>query len=275
MTTSLHHGQRHGSFGWLLRDAVTIARRDLRHWIQQPANIMIAWLFPVLIAFMFGGLFGGAMKAPPGSSYFEFLMPGMFTLTMLFGLESTILAATADSSRGVIDRFRSLPISSSAVVMGRCLADMLSSVIGLAILATAGLLLGWQWHRGVLPALAAFGLLLLLRFALLWAGIFIGLNQKSPEAVSPVQILVWPVGFLSNVFVEPSSMPAWLGALAAWNPLSATASAARQLFGNPAFSITAATWASQHALLLALLWPLLISAVFLPLSATKFRKLGN
>lgn len=275
MTTPSLKTRGQGSFGWLLRDAVTIAQRDLRHWIQQPANIMITWLFPVMIALMFGGLFGGAMEVPPGSSYFEFLMPGMFTLIMLFGLESTVLAVTADSSRGVIDRFRSLPISSSAVVLGRSLADMLSSVIGLIILIVAGLLLGWRWHHGVLPAIGAFGLLLLLRFALLWIGIFIGLNQKSPEAASPIQILVWPVGFLSNVFVDPSTMPTWLGALAAWNPLSATAAASRQLFGNPEFSITAATWASQHALALAVLWPLLITAVFLPLSARRFRQIGN
>jgi ABC-2 type transport system permease protein len=122
MTTSSLPARRQGAFGWLLRDAVTIAQRELRHWIQQPANIIITWLFPVMIALMFGG----AIKVPTDSSYFEFLMPGMFTLTMLFGLESTILAVTVDSSRGVIDRFRSLPISSSAVVLGRCLADMLS-----------------------------------------------------------------------------------------------------------------------------------------------------
>ncbi len=275
MTTSSRPARQRASFIWLLRDAVTIAQRDLRHWIQQPATISITWLFPVMTALMFGGLFGGAIKVPSGSSYYEFLMPGMFTLTMLFGLESTILAVTADSSRGVIDRFRSLPISSSAVVLGRCLADMLSSVIGLIILIVAGRLLGWQWRQGVLPAVGAFGLLLLLRFALLWIGIFIGLNPKSPEAVSPVQILVWPVGFLSNVYVDPSTMPTWLGALATWNPLSATAAASRHLFGNPAFSATGETWASQHALWLAVFWPLLITAIFLPLSARKFRTLGN
>src|ERR1700682_3981938 len=116
MTTTSLLARRRASFGWLLSDAVTIAQRDLRDWIQQPANILITWLFPVMIALMFGGLFGGAIKVPAGSSYYAFLMPGLFTLTMLFGLESTILAVTADSARGVLDRFRSLPISSSAVV---------------------------------------------------------------------------------------------------------------------------------------------------------------
>ena len=275
MTTSSLPAGRRESFGWLLRDSLAIARRDIRHWTQQPATILITWLFPVMIALMFGGLFGGAITVPAGSSYYEFLMPGMFTLTMLFGLEGTILAVTADSARGVIDRFRSLPISSGAVVLGRCLADMLSSAIGLAVLVVSGLLLGWRWHAGLAAALAAFGLLLLCRFALLWVGIYIGLNSKSPEAVSPVQILVWPAGFLSNVFVDPSTMPGLLGALATWNPLSATAAASRHLFGNPEFPVTAASWASRHAIGLALLWPLLITVVFLPLSARKFRTLGN
>jgi ABC-2 type transport system permease protein len=173
-----------------------------------------------------------------------------------------------------MDRFRSLPISSGAVVLGRCLADMLSSAIGLLILIAAGRLLGWQWQRGPLAAAGAIGLLLLLRFALLWIGMFIGLSQKTLEA-SPAQLLTWPVGFLSNVFVDPATMPAWLGALAAWNPLSATAAAARQLFGNPTFSSTSGAWAAQHALTLATLWPLLIIAAFAPLSARTFRTLGE
>ena len=273
MTTLSPAVHQYDSFGWFLRDVATITQRDLRHWLQQPAKIFITWFFPAMIALMFGGLFGGAIKVPPGSSYYEFLMPGMFALNMLFGLESTVLAVTADASRSVIDRFRSLPINSSAVVLGRCLADMISALIGLIILTITGRLLGWQWHQGLLPAIGAFGLLLLLRFALLWIGIFIGLNLKRVEAAAPVQILVWPIGFLSNVFVDPSTMPAWLGLLAAWNPLSATATASRQLFGNPMFSSSTETWAFQHALLLALLWPLLITLIFLPLSAKRFRQL--
>jgi ABC-2 type transport system permease protein len=143
MTPSLRARPQHAS-GWLLHDALLIAQRDLRHWQGQPGNILLTWFFPVMIALMFGSLFGGAMETPANTSYYEFLMPGMFTLTMLFGLESTILAVTADSGRGVLDRFRSLPISSGAVVLGRCLADMLSSVVGLLVLVLTGRLLGWQ-----------------------------------------------------------------------------------------------------------------------------------
>jgi ABC-2 type transport system permease protein len=226
-----------------------------------------------MIMLMFGLLFGGAIRVPEGEAYFEFLVPGMFATTMLFGLETTMIAITTDASKGVTDRFRSLPMSGSAVVLGRCLADMLNSIVGLAVLMAAGLLLGWRWHGGPGAALAAFGLLLLLRFGLLWMGILSGLVAKGPESVASVQILVWPVSFLSNVFVDPSTMPSWLGTIALWNPLSATASATRELFRNPGWQ--AASWISENTLLMAIVWPLLLVAVFLPLSVRKYRRLSH
>lgn len=259
--------------GWALADAWTIARRDLNHWRLQPATILVGWFFPIMIVLMFGLLFGGAMSVPNDGSYFEFLMPGMFATTMLFGLESTMLAVTTDAAKGVTDRFRSMPISSFAIVLGRCIADMLNSIVGLAILVVTGLLLGWRWHAGLDAALAAVGLLLLLRFALLWVGIFMGLIAKGPESVVAVQILVWPVSFLSNVFVDPSTMPAWLRALAQWNPLSATAAATRELFMNPGWQ--GDSWISHNAVLMAIVWPLLLATIFLPLSVRKYRQLGR
>ncbi|MBZ0288287.1 MAG: ABC transporter permease, partial [Anaerolineae bacterium] len=210
------------SLGWLLADAWTITHRDLQHWRQQPGAVIVGWLFPIMIVVMFGALFGGAIAVPSDSTYIEFLMPGMFTLTMFFGIEATMTAVVTDAARGVTDRFRSMPMNAAAVVLGRCFADMINSIVGLAIMIAAGLLFGWRWHGTFGAALAAVGLLLLLRFALLWVGIYIGLSVKNPEAVTAVQILVWPVGFLSNVFVDPATMPAWLGAIAAWNPLSVT-----------------------------------------------------
>lgn len=259
-------------FGWALADAWTITRRDLAHWVRQPGPLLIGWFFPVLIVLMFGGLFGGAISVPSGS-YFAFLMPGMFAMTMLFGLEATMMAVTTDAQKGVTDRFRSLPMSSAAVVLGRCIADMLNSVVALAIMIVAGLALGWRWHNGPAAALAAIGLLLLLRFAILWLGIFLGLKAKSPEWVTTIQILVWPVGFLSSVFVDPATMPALVGAIASWNPLSVTAGATRQLFGNPGYGGDA--WIAQNAIPMAILLPLLLTAVFLPLSVRTFRNLGG
>lgn len=260
-------------FGWALADAWIITRRALYHWRLQPGAMMVNWLFPVMVVLMFGLLFGGALRVPGGGSYFEFLMPGMFATTMLFGLEATMIAVTTDAARGVTDRFRSLPVSGSAVVLGRCVADMLNSMVGLVIMIAAGLLLGWRWHGSPTAALAAVGLLLLLRFALLWVGIFIGLIAKGPESVVWVQILVWPVSFLSNVFVDPATMPSWLGAIAQWNPLSATSSATRALFMNPGWQ--ADSWPGEHFLLMAILWPALLIAIFLPLSVRQYRRLGR
>ena len=259
--------------GWALADSWTIARRTLTHWRMQPGLVIFQWFFPVLMLLMFGGLLGGAME-PPVSSYYELLVPVIFALAMLFGLEGTMTAVTTDVSKGVTDRFRSLPMSSAAVVLGRCIADMLDSAVTLAVLVGTGLVLGWRWHEGLPSALAAFGLLLLLRFALLWVGIFIGLTVKNAQSVTMVQVLVWPIGFLSSAFVATSTMPAWLGTIAQWNPLSATATASRALFGNPDPSATA-TWIGTNAAVAALIAPLLLVAIFLPLSAHRFRTLSR
>lgn len=259
--------------GWLLADAWTITLRDLQHWWLQLGAVIVNWLFPIMIALMFGWLFGGAIAMPDGASYFEFLMPGMYAMTMFFGLEATMTAVNIDAAKGITDRFRSMPMNAAAVVLGRCLADMLSSAVGLALLMIAGLLLGWRWHGGLWAAAAAVGLLLLLRFALLWVGIFLGLSAKGPETVTAVQILVWPASFLSNIFVDPVTMPAVLGVIAQWNPLSATAYAIRELFGNPGWQ--AESWVAQNAVLMAVIWPLLITLVFLPLSARKYRNLNR
>jgi len=210
---------------------------------------------------------------PDGASYFEFLMPGMFAVTMLFGLETTMIAVTTDAAKGITDRFRSMPMSAIAVVLGRSIADMLNSIVGLAIMIGAGLLLGWRWNNGLGATLVAIGLLLLLRFALLWVGIYMGLIAKGPESVVAIQILVWPISFLSNVFVDPSTMPGWLGAVARWNPLSATTSAVRELFMNPGWQ--GDSWIAQNSLLMAILWPALLITIFLPLSTHKYRRLNR
>ena len=258
--------------GSTLGDAMTITRRQFLHWRAQSGVLLVGLLFPVLVTLMFGALFGGAI-AGPGGDYYSYLMPGIFTMAMLFGLESTTTAVNSDASKGVTDRFRSLPISSAAVVLGRCIADMIHSILGLGVLLLTGLLLGWTWTNGLPAALAAVGLLMLLRFALLWVGIFIGLVASGPEAVGTVQILVWPISMLSNLFVDPATMPGWLGAIASVNPLSATAAATRELFGNPGWND--GTWLAENAIMLAIAWPVVITLVFAPLAARAYRRLGG
>jgi ABC-type multidrug transport system permease subunit len=190
---------------------------------------------------------------------------------MLFGVESTVLSVVTDAARGVTERFRSMPIAPSAVVTGRAAADMLQSILVLAGMLVAGLAIGWSWHHGAGDALAAVGLLLLLRFAFVWVGIYLGLVLKTPEAAVAVQIVVWPVGFLSSAFAAPETMPGWLGAIAAWNPVSATAAAARELFGNPGWG--GESWIAQHAVLMAVVWPLVLTAIFVPLAVARYRGL--
>jgi ABC-2 type transport system permease protein len=261
-----------GRLRWAAVDGWTITHRDLSHWARQPWQIVIALLFPVLTVLMFGYLLGGGMVVPGGGDYREFLLPGMFALTMVFGLETTFAAVASDAAKGVTDRFRSMPMSPSAVVVGRGLADMINSVVGLALMLVCGWAVGWSWHDGAGRAAAAIGLLLLLRFALLWVGIFLGLLAKGPESLVAVQILVWPLGFLSNTFAAPQTMPGWLGAIAEWNPLSSTVAATRELFGNPGWG--GDSWIAAHALPMAVLWPVLLIMVFFPLSVRRYRRLG-
>jgi ABC-2 type transport system permease protein len=258
---------------WALADGWTITLRDLQHQAAQPWQILFGLLFPVLMVLMFGYLFGGGIVVPGGGDYREFLMPGMFAMTMVFGLEATYTAVTTDANRGVTDRFRAMPMAGSAVVVGRAAADMLNSAVALAVMVACGLAVGWSWHEGFGAALAAFGLMLLLRFALLWVGIWLALVLRSPEALLAMQILVWPLGFLSNAYVSPETMPGWLGAVAEWNPLSATIGAARELFGNPGWG--GDSWVVQHAALMAVVWPVAMVALFFPLSVRAYQRLSR
>ncbi|SDD67866.1 ABC transporter permease [Auraticoccus monumenti] len=255
----------------LLADTWTITLRDVTHWRNRPGLMAFGWLFPVLMMAVFIGLLGGALGMATGGSYLDFVMPGIFAMTMFFGLEGTMMAVSADASRGVTDRFRSLPISGLAVVAGRCVADMVSSVVGLAVTVLAGLGFGWRPDASVTAVLAALVVLLLLRFAMLWVGIFVGLRVRSHEGVTAVQVLVWPLLFLSSVFVDTSTMPRWLGTIADANPLSATATAVRQLLGG--VGPGGRSWFTENAVLLALACPAVLVAVFLPLSALGYRHL--
>jgi ABC-2 type transport system permease protein len=258
---------------WAVLDGWTITRRDLTHWRHDPTPVVFGLLFPIMIVLMFAYLLGGAMSVPGGGSYREFLMPGMFAMTMVFGIGETVTAVTTDAAKGVTDRFRSMPMAPSAVVVGRAVADLLKSALVLAVLIACGLAVGWRAHGSTSETLLAVGLLLLLRFSFVWVGVYLGLIAKGPETITMVQTLEFPLGFLSSVFVATATMPAWLGSIAEWNPLSATVSATRELFGNPGWG--GDSWIAQHGLLMAVVWPLLLVAVFFPLSVRRYRRLSR
>ncbi|MFE3601956.1 ABC transporter permease [Streptomyces sp. NPDC059096] len=256
-----------------------MTRRELARWAREPVQVVVGLVFPVMLLLMFGFLIGGGRGVE--GAYLAFLVPGMLALTMAFGLESTMLAVTRDLDKGVVDRFRSMPMAPSAVLVGRSAADMLQSALGLAVLVGAGYAVGWRWQGGPAEFLAAAGLLLLFRFAMLWLGIQLAMVAGRPELVQAVQILVWPIGFLSNAIAAPGAMPGWLGAVVEWNPMSATATAVRDLLGAPgapgAGGAGAAdgSWAADHAGLLALAWPVALLAVFFPLAVRRFGRLDG
>ncbi|MCP3758422.1 ABC transporter permease [Streptomyces sp. TBY4] len=256
---------------WALADSWTMTRRELAHWRRQPVQVVVGLVFPVMMLLMFGYLIGGG--AGVQGDFTDYLVPGMLTMTMAFGLEGTMLAVTQDLGKGVIDRFRSMPMHSGAVLVGRSVADMLQSVVGLTVMLAVGYAIGWRWHEGFASFMGAVGLLLLLRFAMLWIGIHLAMVAGKPELVQAVQILVWPVSFLSNAIASPESMPSWLGTIVEWNPMSATATAVRGLFGNP--GAAGDSWAATHAELLAVAWPVALIAVFFPLAVKRFRDLSR
>ncbi|WP_205471288.1 ABC transporter permease [Nocardioides sp. SYSU D00038] len=253
--------------GWVM------TQRELKHWQREPWTPVFGVLFSVMLLLVFGYLFGGAIELPGGGDYLPYLVPGMLALAMMFGVETTMSAITNDSRKGVTDRLRSLPISSTAVPLGRAGADLANSALQLAVLLVGGLLVGWRAEGGLAAAALAVLLLLWLRVAVLWIGIYLGLVLRGEGAVMAVQVLVWPLGFLSNLFVAPETMPGWLAFLAQWNPVSATAAACRDLFGNPV-GVTDGVLA-DHAVLAATLWPAVLTLVFLPLSARAYRRLAR
>ncbi|MEV5436742.1 ABC transporter permease [Streptomyces sp. NPDC052682] len=252
------------AYAYALTDSWTMTRRELARWGRRPAQVVVGLVFPVMLLLMFGYLVGGGRGVT--GDYLDYLVPGMLALTMAFGLEGTMLAVTQDLGKGVIDRFRSMPMANGAVLVGRSAADMLQSVLAVAVLTAVAYTLGWRAQGGFAAFLHAVGLLLLFRFAMLWVGIHLALVAGRPELVQAVQILVWPVGFLSNALATPRSMPGWLGTIVEWNPMSHTATAVRELFGPAGHSGHAGA---------AVLWPLALLAVFFPLAVRRFARLSR
>jgi ABC-2 type transport system permease protein len=258
---------------WAVRDGWLVAQRDMSQWVREPQMILWGLAFPIVFVVLFAYVFGSGIIVPGGGSYREFLLPGMFAQAMAIGIGETMTAVQADTAKGVTDRFRSMPMAPSAVVVGRCVANMVYSAASLALLVGCGLVVGWRWHGTAGQALAAFGLLLLLRLGFLWVGIYLGLKATSAEAASAILGLLYPITMLSSAFIAPELMPGWLGTIAEWNPISATIAATRDLFGNP--GVDASGWVGEHALLLSVLWPVVITVATLPLAVRAFQRLSR
>ncbi|MCP2276015.1 ABC-2 type transport system permease protein [Nocardia amikacinitolerans] len=258
---------------WALADCWNVVRRGLTHYQRQPVNIAWQLGFPILSVLLYGYVFGSAMTVPGGGDYRDFLMPGMFAMTMAFGFINTATLVVYDATNGVIDRFRSMPMSPSAVVSGRGVTDLIVACAELTILMITAYAIGWRPDGGILGAAASFALLLWLRFALIWLGVWLGLIVPNPEAAGGLFAVAFPLTMISSIFVAPQLMPNWLGHIAAWNPISSTVAATRELFGTPVGS--GDSWIEQHAVLMAVVWPVVLTAIFLPLAVRRFQRLSR
>jgi ABC transporter DrrB family efflux protein len=260
-----------GRLRWEIADALVIAKRYAIGMARTPEVLFFTTIQPIMFVLLFAYVFGGSIQAP-GGDYAEYLMPGIFVQTVAFATAVTGSAVAMDMQRGVIDRFRSLPMARSAVLAGRTFSDVLLNSVSIVTLAACGLLIGWRVHTGLLAAAAGFALLLLFGYAMSWIGAYIGLSVKAPEVASQAS-LIWviPLIFLSNLFVVVDTLPGWLQSLARWNPVSALITTVRGLFGNPDAQLLD-SFPGRHPELMSLLWIGLILAVFVPLSVRKYRR---
>ena len=254
-------------------DGINIARRNVIKIKRVPEILVAVLVTPLMFVLLFGYVFGNSIDIP-GGSYREFLIGGTFALTLTFGAHFTGAGLANDMQKGIIDRFRSLPMSRSAVVFGRTASDVIYNVLSLTIMALAGLIVGWRIHNGIGSALLGFGLLLLFAYAIAWIMAYVGLLVPSPEVVNNASFMViFPLTFIANTFVPAENLPTPLRVFAEWNPVSAVTQAARELFGNiPPGTPEPTAWPLQNPVLYTLVWVVLIIAIFAPLAIRKYKR---
>ena len=256
----------------LLRASGTIVWRNLVHIRRMPEMLLDVTVQSVMFVLLFAYVFGGAI-AVAGSNYREFLLPGIMVQTMVFSSAVVATGLTSDLQKGIVDRFRSLPVPRSAVLVGRSMSSLIHSSIGIAVMAVTGLLIGWRIRNGLVDGVLAFLLLLLFGFAMVWLGIWVGSLMRTVEAVQGFMFTVmFPLTFVANTFAPTESMPAWLRTVAEWNPVSALTQACRELWGNGLPAGPDAAFPLQHSVAFSIGWSLLLTAVFAPLALAAFRR---
>jgi ABC-2 type transport system permease protein len=260
---------------WTAADAWILIRRELWHLRNQPGQLVSALIFPVALVVLFGYVFGSAITVPGGGDYRAYLMPGLFAMTAAFAVLINAMAIAAEKSKGVMDRFRSMPMARLAVPFGQTGADIITGTAAALVMAVCGLAVGWRPHDGAARAVAAFALILLFRYAVSWAGVYLGLALKDDKTVDNLAPLIFPLTMIANTFVPTAHMPAWLRAIADWNPVSAVTAASRQLFGNPGAPAAHAAWPLQHPVPATLAWSAALLAAFATLSVRRFAASGN
>jgi ABC-2 type transport system permease protein/oleandomycin transport system permease protein len=251
------------ALGYAISDTMVLAKRNLLRIPRAPDLLLGFTVQPIMFVLLFVYVFGGAISTP-GYDYVDFLMPGIIVQTMAFGGFVTALGLAEDLKKGLIDRFRSLPMARSAVLAGRTLADVVTNTISLAIMIAVGLLVGFSFSTSPPEVLAGILLMLLFGYAFSWIFAFLGLTSSSPEAAQSLGfIAIFPLTFASSAFVPPDTMPDWLQTFADVNPFTTVVDATRALFiGSPAGNDI---WG-------AVAWSVGLIVVFAPLSVAKYRR---
>ena len=251
-----------------IADVGVVTMRNLRHFWRQPDLLVFSTIQPIMFVVLFVYVFGGAvgLALPPGVTYVDYLLPGIFVQSVTFRASNTAVGLSEDLRRGVIDRFRSLPMARSAVLLGRTTADLVRNVMIIGLMIVVGYLVGFRFQAGVLPALGCVALVAAFGFALSWIFAFVSLVVRGAETAQTAGfVLLFPLVFASSVFVPVSSMPSWLQPLAKASPVTLTADAARTL------ALTGGVPASLWG---ALAWIVGILALFVPLSVWRYRRLS-
>jgi len=261
----------------VLGDAYVVAKRNLIKIKRVPDLLVFTTLSPIMFVLLFAYVFGGAIDVPGGASadaYREYLMAGIFAQTVIFGATITGAGLAEDIRKGIIDRFRSLPMAPSAVLTGRTMSDVANNVIVLVVMSLTGLLVGWSIHSSPLEALTGYLLLIVFAYAISWIMAWLGMLVPSPEVFNNATfIVIFPLTFVANTFVPLESLPGPLQTFAAWNPVSAVTQAARELFGNiPAQVPEPSEWPLQHAELYTLIWTGVFLLIFVPLANRQYRR---
>ena len=248
---------------WLVADTLAMAKRNLRHYLRVPSLVIFSTVTPVMFVLLFTYVFGAAIQVP-GVSYVDFLIPGILVQTVAFGAIQTGIGLAEDLSKGMIERFRSLPMSRSAVLTGRTLSDTVRNLFVVLLTIVVGMGVGFRFHNGLLPALAGVAVVVLFGHAFSWISALIGLSVATAEsAQSAGFVWVFPLTFASSTFVPVVLMPGWLRAFAEVNPVTHTVYTLRSLFlGGPV--ATHLRW--------TVVWMAGILVVFVPLAVWRYRR---
>ncbi|MFN8196055.1 MAG: ABC transporter permease [Nocardioidaceae bacterium] len=258
----------------LLTQSLAIVRRNLIHIKRMPEMLMDVTIQPVMFVVLFAFVFGGSIRvAGAASGYREWLLGGIMGQTIAFASFIVAVGLTADIDKGIVDRMRSLPINSAAVLVGRSISSLIHSSIGIVVMSVTGLFIGWRIHGSVVEALGGYALLLLWGVAMIWLGILVGSAMRSVEAVQGVMFTtIFPLTFLSNAFAPTERMTPVLRTLAEWNPISALVQGVRELWGNTTAAPADAALPLQHPVVATLIWTVGLTAVLAPLAIRAFRR---